>query len=175
MEQRIAAHGFFLLAGLAVACAAWGLLAGWHRLLDTLSHPGQGDFWFLILPGPAAALAAFAVHQPYLRALAAGRSWRLYGWALLGVLAAHLAYVLLMLPAPLVGILWHDWATPTLQGSPERPDLLMLLHRGLEVSAIAGVFSLILGLIPNLLIAAGFTEFLLRRDTAASSPPTSAS
>jgi len=166
MEQRIAAYGLFLLVGLTVPAIAVLIIDGTtHGLAQIYGHPERPTLWMLTLPGLAAVLAAAAVTLPFMRAVASGSRLQLHAWALAGVLAAHLIYTIMVLAELYFG--FHtivgetfglhgmdDWSTPP-------RDLL-------NIAGSIGVISLMLGFLPNQIIASGFAEFQLwrKRETA---------
>lgn len=166
MEQRLAAYGLFLLVGLTVPAIAVLIIDGIRGLAQTYGHPERPMLLMLILPGLAAVLAAAAVTLPFMRAVENRNRLQLHAWALAGVLAAHLIYTIMILAElyfgfhTMVGEIFglhasKAWSVP-------RRELL-------NVAGSAGVISLMLGFIPNQIVASGFAEFLLWRERQAAS------
>jgi hypothetical protein len=154
--RRAAAYAFFVVAGWAVAGAACVLTLNWYDLRDALAHPLQEAFWLLVLPGPAAALGAAAVHRRFMRAVREGRDAHAHGWAAVGVLAAHAAYGVLVFVLELAGdALVRPYA-------PLHQSLAAGLAQAGQGGLGAGLLSLVFGFLPNVLIAELFAGFMLR-------------
>ncbi len=151
MSMRIAAYAYLFLAGLATESLAFV-----H--LDEPVFSGQywqanwGGTLFYLLPGFAAMAAARLVQQPYLRSVRARQRKFVYDWIVIGLIAAHLAYGMIVLL--FYGFLY------VITGSSAGPSPL---DAGWGIVFFFAIWSLILGFLPNLLFAIGLTEVALWR------------
>lgn len=152
MNMRIAAYAYLFIAGIATEILAFAILgepvfSGQYRQTNW-----GGTTLFYLLPGFAAMAAARLVQQSYLRSVRARQRKFLYDWIVIGVIAAHLAY-------GIMALLYYGFMH-VITGSPASPSPL---DAGWGIVFFFGVWSLILGFLPNLLFAIGLTEAALWR------------
>ncbi len=146
MKKSIAAYLYFFTAGISVACLGIGLLDGINGLIDVVRHPGWDMTPLLVLPGAGAIIAALMVQAPFLRAVRARRRAGVYGWTVLGVIAAHATYAVLVF-----------WLVVVSENA----------RAAIGIAGAIGFMSLILGFLPNVLFGICFAEFLLARNRRA--------
>ncbi len=140
MKKRIAAYLYFFAAGVSVACTGLMLMDDFNGLIDAVTHPGWDMTPLIVLPGAAAAIAAWMVQAPFLRAVRARRRTGVYGWTVLGVIAAHAAYAVL--------VFWLVLVSENAKSA-------------IGIAGAIGFMSLILGFLPNLLFGVCFAEVVL--------------
>lgn len=153
MEKRIAAYAFLFVAGVASASLGWALVDGLNGLVRIFAQMEWKDLRLILLAGVAAVVAAVAVRAPFLRAARARRRLRLYGWTLLGVLASHVAYAMLVF---FDGLLFESAPLEEHAGG----------------ALFIGFISLIFGFIPNTLWGVFLAEIVLWQDRSPRMAPT---
>ncbi len=156
IARGAAAYAFFAASGLALAGAGWCVVMDWDGYMRALGDPLRENFWALVLPGVAAVMGAAAVHRPFMRAVRARRDPYAHAWAAAGVAAAHAAYAGMMFLAVAGGRLFFGHYGPLTETVEET------LVRAAEEALAVGFVSAVLGLLPNVLIATGFTGLVLR-------------
>lgn len=160
LARRAAVYAGLVLAAWAALALLCVLALGWSAFVDIVSHPRKDVFWVVFLPGPAAALGAAAVHEPFMRAVLTGRAPYAHGWAVIGMLTMHVVYAALLAAMfvcfSLLGAHAHQ---------ADNGDLLDAGMMGLEMGADA----LLVCFLPNVLIAeifAGVMVYVYRGQSA---------
>ncbi len=141
MGKRFAAYLYLFIAGNASAWLACALINR-HNFSLLFTHFHWDDLPLTVLPGAAAAIAGLVVQWPFLRAARAGRGAAMYGWTLLGVMAAHAAYTALVFAHAVFSA--HAYGLDALSSA-----------------CVFGIVSVVLGFLPNLLLGMGFTKAVL--------------
>ncbi len=139
--KRIGAYLCLFIAGNTNALLALGLFGNAGDLADLVHHPQWKTLSFVILPGVAAVIAAWMARAPFLHAVRTRRRAGVYGWTVLGVIAAHAVYAVLI-----------AWET-VLSGEAASEALFG--------AGIVFEMSMILGFLPNLLVGLCFAEAVL--------------
>jgi len=144
MEKRIAAYAYFFIAGMTSACMGISWFLGISFIDAIFFHQGRVSLLpETIIAGIAAVIGAWAVHKPFLREARIQRRGRMWQWVVLGVIASHVIYVVL--------ISFNEiYSSGTLY-----------IDRHADYALVIGFFSVVLGLVPNTLFGICFAETLL--------------